>query len=930
MPEVKKVVYGGVEAKTTREKLKEIKPFLSDQQYSIISNDVDGSEYEFTNVVDRLFTVITTMPKTYNSESDSDPMVYLHYFIGENEWFIIEKDEIEDKQHLAFGYAILNGDLQNAELGYISIEELKSVKIDSNIKNLGVSFKVGVEIDFHFEPTRLSCVKEGLEKRYGDVVGIEVDLSDDTSNPNELSLTQFVDDFGNGLLDRVAEQVPPLFDGTYTGSWDKAMDGLKRQPFDAQREVIASIASLFFTHNQPAGVINAEMGTGKTMMAISLAQIAAKENMGKCLVVSPPHLVYKWRREILETIPDAKVVTLNGPDSLSKLIKLRLDIKLGKYKNSSKAPIFYIIGRVRMRMGFNWAVATRKTLVPEFSEKDHEGIKKLTGFARVETCVACNKPQVDNDGNIIIQTSKDKRANCKHCGSPLWTLQRPKAGRMSQEDILKQALCKIPTIGKVTAKKLLDQYGEKLIKEMLADNIYQFVNLMDENGDLIFSDRQSARIERSLAKTEFGFGQGGYQPTEFIKRYLPNNFFDLLIVDEGHEYKNGDSAQGQAMGVLASKVKKTLLLTGTLMGGYASDLFYLLWRINPSKMLECGFSAESSMSAASMSFMREHGVLKDVFKEREGDSHKTARGRKVTVRTSKAPGFGPKGIVDHVLPITAFLKLKDIGQNVLPAYTEEIINVRMSKKQETAYEEMSSSLGDEMRRCLAQGDTSLLGVVLNVLLRWPDTGFNAEMVVHPRTRDTILFEPPVFDDSTLAPKELKVIEYIKSEKAAGRRVLVYTTYTGKRDTASRLKRLFENENLKTAVLRSTVSTDKREDWIMDQVDRDIDVMVCNPELVKTGLDLLDFPTIIFMQTGYNVYTVQQASRRSWRIGQKQDVKVVFFGYENTAQTTCMQLMGKKITVSQSTSGDIPDNGLDSLNTEEQSIEMELAKALIKR
>jgi hypothetical protein len=27
--------------------------------------------------------------------------------------------------------------------------------------------------------------------------------------------------------------------------------------------------------------------------------------------------------------------------------------------------------------------------------------------------------------------------------------------------------------------------------------------------------------------------------------------------------------------------------------------------------------------------------------------------------------------------------------------------------------------------------------------------------------------------------------------------LVYTTYTGKRDTASRLKRLFENENLKT-------------------------------------------------------------------------------------------------------------------------------------
>jgi hypothetical protein len=50
-----------------------------------------------------------------------------------------------------------------------------------------------------------------------------------------------------------------------------------------------------------------------------------------------------------------------------------------------------------------------------------------------------------------------------------------------------------------------------------------------------------------LAKTEFGFGQGGYQPTEFIKRYLPNNFFDMLIVDEGHEYKNGDSALAFAL-----------------------------------------------------------------------------------------------------------------------------------------------------------------------------------------------------------------------------------------------------------------------------------------------------------------------------------------------------------------------------------------------
>ena len=80
---------------------------------------------------------------------------------------------------------------------------------------------------------------------------------------------------------------------------------------------------------------------------------------------------------------------------------------------------------------------------------------------------------------------------------------------------------------------------------------------------------------------EFGFGEGGYQPSEFIKRYLPQGTFDLLIADEAHEAKNGGSAQGQAMGVLAAKARKTLLLTGTLMGGYGDDLFYLLFRALP-------------------------------------------------------------------------------------------------------------------------------------------------------------------------------------------------------------------------------------------------------------------------------------------------------------------------------------------------------------
>lgn len=77
-------------------------------------------------------------------------------------------------------------------------------------------------------------------------------------------------------------------------------------------------------------------------------------------------------------------------------------------------------------------------------------------------------------------------------------------------------------------------------------------------------------------------------------------------------------------------------------------------------------------------------------------------------------------------------------------------------------------------------------------------------------------------------------------------------------------------------------------------------------------------------------TMMQASRRSWRIGQTQAVKVIFLGYRDTTQINCLELMAKKIAVTQSTSGDIPDSGLDCLNPDSDSVEMALAKQLLAK
>ncbi|WP_392562279.1 DEAD/DEAH box helicase [Orbus sturtevantii] len=757
-----------------------------------------------------------------------------------------------------------------------------------------------------------------------------------------IDLGDFISEFKGSLLASLNRSNPSIYnEDNASGKRQEIMDSLIRKPFTAQAHVVQAITTLLLDKDEPAGIINAEMGTGKTMMAIAAAYVLFNEaNYRRHLIISPPHLVYKWRREILQTVPGAKVWVLNGADTLMKLLMLRDTFKTG---DSFDGPEFFILGRVRMRMGYHWRNAfVLKKLYQKHNAHNDKG-EVITRYTTIHavSCSDCFHVYRDDNGepySIERFNVMEKRIKCPKCANPLWTLMRPtRTTNSTFRDRVKKSMCQIPTIGPVKSESLLSTFGDDFISNMLSDNASDFVNLMDPSGDFIFTDKQARRMERALANLEFGFGEGTYQATEFIKRYLPKGFFDMLIVDESHEYKNQGSAQGQAMGVLASQVKKVLLLTGTLMGGYADDLFVLLFRALTSKMIEDGYTVNNrgSLGSASMKFMEDHGILKEVFTERNGMSHKTAKGNQITRRTQKAPGFGPKGILRYVLPFTVFLKLKDIGDNVLPMYKEEYMEVAMTEHQRSEYDRLSSKLSTELKSALRKRDTTLMGVVLNVLLAWPDCCARDEEVRHPRTKDSIIFVPAVFDNMPdplgnidCSPKEERLVELCLAEKANGRKTLVYTTYTGTRDLTPRLRLILAKAGLKVTVLKSSEPPEKREDWILDKVDRGYDVVLTNPELVKTGLDLLDFPTIVFLQTGFNVYTLQQAAKRSFRIGQKNEVKVIYLGYENSAQTRCLSLMAKKIAVSQSTSGDMPDSGLDILNSDGDSIEIELAKQLI--
>ncbi len=73
-------------------------------------------------------------------------------------------------------------------------------------------------------------------------------------------------------------------------------------------------------------------------------------------------------------------------------------------------------------------------------------------------------------------------------------------------------------------------------------------------------------------------------------------------------------------------------------------------------------------------------------------------------------------------------------------------------------------------------------------------------------------------------------------------MLVYATHTGTRDITERMEQFLSQHGFKVAVLKAdTVAPDRRESWVDERVKQGVDVLVCHPRLVQTGLDLVDFP-----------------------------------------------------------------------------------------
>ena len=106
---------------------------------------------------------------------------------------------------------------------------------------------------------------------------------------------------------------------------------------------------------------------------------------------------------------------------------------------------------------------------------------------------------------------------------------------------------------------------------------------------------------------------------------------------------------------------------------------------------------------------------------------------------------------------------------------------------------------------------------------------------------------------------------------------------------------------------------KREQWVADRLSAGLQVLIANPTLVQTGLDLNAFTTLIFYDTGYKLFTLRQASRRSWRINQTAPrVEVYMFYYQDTGHKA-IKLMASKLAVGGNYRGLVSEEGLAAMS-----------------
>jgi superfamily II DNA or RNA helicase len=684
--------------------------------------------------------------------------------------------------------------------------------------------------------------------------------------PQLEKISDYIKLFSHELGDRILRDYPAL--QNFQDPVSPRLKQLKRRPFPAQSIAIMGVAKRWEEWRTAA--IVAECGTGKTLMSLAAVHVHSADEPYTAIAMVPPHLVEKWAREALQTLPGIRVFLIDD-------LRNGGDLKIPHGVNEVK-----LQGKRIVRQGL------RTTLTDMRLRKSHSS-------ARKRWAAACPGPCLFVVGR--------ERAKLGYFWRHAYNVPRSGANR----DCLVSPDSGNPVFvneERLTCSELKDSKISQKLDERSGHKCNEYF------APLWQAD--AAKIQREA-------------PIDFIGRHM-RGFFDYAICDEMHQLA-GDTAQGNALGTLASCANRILGLTGTLMGGYAKDLYNLLWRLESAKMKHKGYVWGASGCSA---FVSEYGVLETI-ETREREDNRCSDG-KITTVVKQKPGASPLLFGEFLMGLSAFVFLEDIADK-LPSYEEIPIDVPMDDELGEAYQKLET----DIRASLMENrkNRSVVSKMLNTLLLYPDHPFGIGPIWGKRRNENrgwerfLIADAPDLPQDRLYSKERKLVEMVQAELAQGRLCHVFAVYTKQHDVTARISEVLERAGIRTAVLRSTVPTNQREAWYAKKVAEGIQVVISHPKLVETGLDLLDFPTLIFYQTGYSLHTLRQSSRRSWRIGQDRPVRVFFLCQEGTMQTKCLRLMGKKLLVALTLEGKFAAEGLHDIEDDDDMLSA-LARELVQK
>ena len=404
------------------------------------------------------------------------------------------------------------------------------------------------------------------------------------------------------------------------------------------------------------------------------------------------------------------------------------------------------------------------------------------------------------------------------------------------------------------------------------------------------------------------------------KRY--QGLVDLFICDEIHEAKSLGSAIGAAFGAMVNAAHRTVGLTGTLFGGYSSDVYGLLLRLHNAPVLqEYGWDDEAR-------FIAENGVVDEVTRETTSTTEGHYSGKTTTSTTPvQRPGITAK-LTSTLQGCSINVLLSHMGFNLVQ-YEETLEVLPMPGDIGSDYRALEAA----GKGIVAFGGHDALGSYLQACLLYPYAPWLPRTITSKLKGES--YVPPAYSDDRVLPHHEWLAEYAATEVARGRRVLVYVEHTSTNDimpdVAAKITALAAERHgvsLQVGTLRSTtVKPGERRAWFAAREADGTNLVLCNPKLVKTGLNLIGWPSIVVLEPVYSLFTLHQAKRRAFRPTQTLDCSVTYVCYGGSMSEKAISIVARKSAAAAILNGDDLSNGLLEFDPG-MSLLQELAKAVM--